>query len=163
MSRYSPITRFTASQCAHEGKCSDSYLSDLEKRTLELLSWRDYDEIQQAKAVVDNIIEKRDASVEMIDPKEVARAFQEEREKLMKRTRLVFPKVKRWANVTTIISLPVAVAGLASGASLVSLAGAAAAGMAQVGKEYVQFLESKYRWIGFLQSTQGPCREREGS
>ena len=101
------------------------------------------------------------AETENIDPHEVAKEFREQQSKLTKRTRSIFPKVKRWANVTTIVSVPLAIAGLSSGASLVTLAAATAAGLGLLGKQYVEFLESKYRWVGFLQGIPGPCQERE--
>jgi hypothetical protein len=146
--------------CQNEKKCKGTYLKDLETKTLELLKWREYDEIQQAKAVVDKIIVRRDKS-DIVDPHEVAKEFNEEQSKLTKRVRSIFPKAKRWANVTTIVSIPLAIAGLSSGEYLVTLAGATAAGLAQVGKQYVEFLESKYRWVGFLQNIQGSCPDRE--
>jgi len=147
-------------ECEHEKKCKDTYLKDLETHTLELLKWREYDEIQQAKAVVDEIVIRRDKS-DIVDPHAVAKEFSEEQSKLSKRIRSIFPKVKRWANVTTIVSIPLAIAGLSSGESLVTLAGVALAGLAQGGKQYVEFLESKYRWVGFLQRIPGPCPDRE--
>jgi len=44
------------------------------------------------------------------------------------------------------------IAGLATDASLLTLGGTGSAGVAQLGKQYVEFLQSKYRWVGFLQS-----------
>jgi hypothetical protein len=145
--------------CAHEEKCKKTYLNEVETRVRDLLKWRQYDEIRRAKAVFTKIVAWRDKTG-IVDPEQVAKEFRAEQSKLAKRTRLVFPKVKRWANVTTIVSVPLAITGLSSGGSLLTLAGAAAAGLAQVGKEYIEFLESKYRWVGFMQQPSRECQER---
>ncbi|MFA5424627.1 MAG: hypothetical protein WC374_12305 [Phycisphaerae bacterium] len=144
-------------QCKREKECNDSYLLDVEKRVRELLRWRDYDEILQAKDVLESIVASRDSHDGISDPKEIAKAFHEKQSKILKCTRLVFPKAKRWANIATIISIPIAVAGIASSSPLVTLSGAATAGIAQIGKEYLQYLESKYRWVGFLSSIPNLC------
>ncbi len=149
------------STCKHEDKCKGSYLSDLEKRMGTLLRWRDYDEIHQVKAVVNSIVAKRDKAGAAIDAEEVAKSFREKQKKLRKLTKAAFPKIKRWANVSTMLSIPLAVAGLVTGSSIVKLTGAGVVGMAQLSKEYVKFLESKYSWVGFLQNMSVPCEERK--
>lgn len=147
-------------KCTHEDKCKKTYLNELETQICDLLKWREFDEIQQAKAVFNKLIALRDNAC-IINPDQVAKEFRAEQSKLAKRTHLVFPKVKRWANVTTIVSVPLAITGLSSGASLLTVAGAAAAGLAEVGKQYMEFLESKYRWVGFLQGPSRECQEKE--
>lgn len=149
---YALCNRELCSTCKHEESCADGYLHDLEERMTELLKWRDYDEVHQAKAIMDAIVSQRDATNSTVDPDEIAARFHDEETKLRRRVLSIFPKVKRWANVATIISIPIAVAGLATDASLVTIGGAIAGGFAQLGKEYVEFLESKYRWVGFHQN-----------
>jgi hypothetical protein len=94
----------------------------------------------------------RDDDEGIIDPREIAREFHEEESKLRKRIHSIFPMAKRWANVATILSIPLAITGLAMDGSLLTLAGAASVGLAQAGRQYMEYLESKYRWVGFLQS-----------
>jgi hypothetical protein len=143
--------------CASEEKCKKTYLNEVETRVRDLMKCRQYDEIRRANSVFNKIIASRDKAG-IIDPEQVAKEFRAEQSKLAKQIHRVFPKVKRWANVTTIVSVPLAVTGLSTGGSLLTLAAAAAAGLAQIGKEYITFLESKHRWVGFIQQ---PSRERQ--
>lgn len=136
--------------CKHEKRCKDSYLIDLEKKFYGLLKLRNYDELQEIKATIDLII-KKCSKANNVDPNEVAIAFREKQMKLQKKIKKVFPKVKRWANITTIVSIPLITVGVAAHAPLISLAGVSAAGLAKLGTEYVQYLESKNSWVGFLQ------------
>jgi hypothetical protein len=50
-----------------------------------LISWRNYDEIQELKAVVNDIIEKRDKSEGLIMPDEIRNDFEKQEQRLRKR------------------------------------------------------------------------------
>jgi hypothetical protein len=116
--------------CQHEIRCRDTYLLDLEKRFRSLLKLRTYDELQEVKATIDLIIKKRNKDDGFINPNEVATAFRKDQLKLQKNIKSVFPKVKRWASVATIVSIPLAVTGLATQSPLITLAGGSVAGPA---------------------------------
>jgi len=140
------------STCKHQSGCRDDYLRDVERNTIDLLKWREYDEFQEAKAVFEKIVHRQGGASEKLDAAEIANEFDAQKTALARRTRSVFPKVKRWSNVVTLVSIPLMIAGLATDASLLTLGGTGSAGVAQLGKQYVEFLQSKYRWVGFLQS-----------
>ena len=135
--------------CKHEIKCAESYLNDLEKNTFEMIKWRDYEEIIQLKEVIKNIVNKYNTS-DGIDPSEVYRSFQEKEIKMNKLINKVFPKIKRWTNLIAFTSIPFAVAGLAASNSLLTLSGAAFAGGAKMTSEILKLIESKNRWVGFI-------------
>lgn len=136
--------------CPDRGLCSKTYLGEVEKSTLAILKWRDYDEIQLAKGVVEQIIKRRDEQGDSVNPTEIAEEFHNEQTKVLRRVRSVFPRIRRWASVATIISVPVAVIGLSTGALLLTSLGAGVAGIAKIGEEYTRYLESRYSWISFL-------------
>lgn len=136
--------------CAKEEACKDKYLLELEKNLKMIIRWRDYDEIQQIKAVVEDIVRTRHKSGGVIDPADILHDFRSVEDKLRRRVKLMFPKVRRWANITTMLSIPVAVAGHASGAPLITGTGAGLAGLSILAKELVELLSSKYSWIGFV-------------
>ncbi len=138
------------SECAREQSCSDKYLSELEANLKKLLQWRDYDEIHQVKAVVSDIVEKRRKSAGVIDPAEVLHDFRSREQELRRKVKLVFPKIQRWANIATVLSLPVALAGALSGAPLIELPALGLAGLSQTGNALMGVLSSRYSWIGFL-------------
>lgn len=145
-------------ECSACHRCKDEFLKDVESGTLQMIKWREYDEVQQARSVVDGIIGRQNMMCGDVEPSEVAREFEELKQTLKRRTKAVFPQAKRWSNVVTMVSIPLAVTGLAAGSSLVTMAGATLAGLAQISKEGIEFLESKYRWAGFLQSLQADPR-----
>ncbi len=147
---YALTTKDQCSICAREQACSDNYLIELEKNIRTLFGWRDYDEIQQFKAIVEDLVDKRNETGSLIDPQDVLNDFRAEEEKLRRRVKLVFPKVKRWANISTMLSIPVVVAGVASDVPLITASGAVLAGLSKLTGELVELLSSKYSWIGFV-------------
>lgn len=136
--------------CQSEKKCKDSYLIDMEKKVKELFKWREYDELHQIKAVINRITTKQAESNGLIVPDEIIKNFNKEKRKIQKRMISVFPKVRRWANITTILSIPVAVTGIATSNPLIYVTATATAGLSQATKELVEFLKSKYQWVGFI-------------
>lgn len=136
--------------CKSEKKCSDSYLLDMEKKVIELFKWREYDELHQIKSVINKIIAQQTESNGLIVPNEIIKNFNKEKSKIQKRMTAVFPKVKRWANITTILSIPVAITGLATSNPLITVTGAATAGLSQATRELIEFLKNKYQWVGFI-------------
>lgn len=135
--------------CLHKKKCADTYLDDLEKNTYEMLKWRGYEEIQQLKNIINKAIDKFDSSEE-INPKEVKRELHAKEIKMNKLLHKTFPRVKRWSNLVTSLSIPFAVAGLASQDALLTLSGAAFAGSSKIVTELLKWMENKNRWVGFL-------------
>jgi len=137
------------SKCTKEEDCKDIYLSQLEKNLKEIFSFRDYDEIHQIKAVLNDIVKKREELGGILDPEEIFNDFRNQQDKLRKRMKLIFPKVKRWTNITTLLSIPIVVAGVATSLPLITLSGAVLMGMSKASEHLVKLLSSKYSWIGF--------------
>jgi len=129
--------------------CKDTYLAQVESNVKEIIRWRNCDEIQQIKAVVNEIIDKHRADSGALNPSAVLEEFGKKQELLRKRMRLVFPQIKRWTNITTMFSIPIIVVGLATANPLITLSGATLAGLSQFAKESLDLLSSKYRWLSF--------------
>lgn len=89
-------------RCARIVDCKDKYLSDIEKNVNKMFKWRNYDEIHQIK----DVINQRNKIDGVINPIEIKNEFIDIRNKLNKRIKKVFPKVKRWPNLSTIMSVP---------------------------------------------------------
>lgn len=139
----------TCGKCAKEESCKDAYLSDLEINVKDTLKLRDYDEIYQLKSVVNNIVDKRSKSGGIIDAHEIRQEFSEVQTKLRRRMQLVFPRIKRWSNVSTMVSIPIALAGTATGLPILTLTGASLFGLSQAANKTTDILSSKYSWTGF--------------
>lgn len=149
---YVVVRKTLCSKCAREESCRDTYLSQLETNVRNVLKWRDYDEIQQLKAVTDKIVDKRSKSGGIVDPEDVLHDLRSVESRLRRRMQLLFPRIQRWANITTMLSIPVALAGLSTGSPLLTISGGSLAGLSQATKQMVSLLSSKYSWIGFLSS-----------
>ena len=138
--------------CKYEIKCEDTYLGSLESELRKILEWRNYDEINQLKNLVEKIIKEQYKTKDLIDPNDVITNFNDKKKKIRKNIYNVFPKVKRWANIATMISIPISAVGIATGNAIITVAGVSIAGFSGLTKEQIKLLENKYRWITFLPS-----------
>jgi len=138
--------------CAKQEKCSRTVLSQLEGNMRSLLKWRDYDEVHELRRVIDKIADAKRRSQWVVDPADIVSDFRGVEKKMSRRLHSLFPKVRRWTNMTTILSIPVVVAGVATGTPFLTVGGAALAGLARAAKESVDRLASKYSWVSFINS-----------
>jgi len=136
--------------CKDITKCKEKYLIDFENELKELIKWRNYDEIYQIKDVINDIVNKSKKSNDMLTSKDVIEEFNNRQQKITKRMKLIFPKIRRWTSITTILSIPVTVAGIATSNLLIAAAGAGVGGTSKLIDEGLNYLTSKYSWVGFL-------------
>jgi len=61
------------------------------------------------------VIKEQYKTKDLIDPNDVITNFNDKKKKIRKNIYTVFPKVKRWANIATMISIPISVFGVATG------------------------------------------------
>jgi hypothetical protein len=138
------------SKCIKETECKKNYIKQLDNRISDILNWRKYDEIFQIKSVVNNIINDCNNSNDVINVDDIIKKYHEKENKINKLIKSTFPKVNRFANISTLVSLPFAVVGAATNSSLLITSGLAVTALAQASKEVIELLESKFRWVGFL-------------
>lgn len=149
---YSIENKERCNECTRLNYCSDSYLIDLEKNVAKYLEWRDYDEINQLKEMADNIIRENERVEGFINPEKVFNNYLEKENSIKKKVRLIFPQVKRWSNLATIASIPIAVFGIATQNPLLTIGSASLAGISKISSETISMLENKYRWINLIPS-----------
>jgi len=143
-------SREECSKCLHELKCKDTYLLDIEKNIKSIIEKRQYDEIQQVLALLNKLSKKRDSLEQGINPIEFANEFSVEKTRINKRVKSVFPKIKRWTNLTSFVSIPVALSGLVIGNPFLLASGGVVTGIAKGSEELIKYFENKYNWIKFL-------------
>ena len=136
-------------KCVNEDNCRDTYLSQLERNLESVLAWRDYDEVAQMKSVISNIVMRRSESGGIIDASDIRAEFIDIQNRLRRRIQLVFPRIQRWSNISTIASIPIALAGVATGSALLTITGGSLLGLAQAASKTTDYLTSKYSWIAF--------------
>lgn len=147
---YVLVSKKLCGDCVKERGCKNSYLSEIEKNLKYILKWRDYDEVHYIKEIINDILIKREEGSGIITQKEILNEFQNRESIIRKKIKSIFPKVKRWANITMIISIPIAVTGVATGSNLITIAGSGLIGLSKLSKEIVDYLTNKYNWVGFL-------------
>ena len=138
--------------CANGDGCEKAEVKQIEKRLSEYLRLRDYDEVHQMKALHIDLASK----VNQIDGqglmKDIQEQFLKTKKLLNRRMNKLFPVAMRWSNLTTVLSIPVAVAGISTHDPLTASIGAGIAGLSQIAKQYMEFLTSKNRWLCFRQN-----------
>ncbi len=135
--------------CVNIKSCPDQYLTHVEKNFEKVLKWRNYDELKQIRSIVNDIIAKKGAYGDSFVGEDIVREFNKERNEIRKNIHLLFPKVRRWANVTTMLSVPVAIAGAFSGIPAITATAGTIAGASLVTKEAIDMFSSKHRWVSF--------------
>lgn len=144
-----PIILFapnSCDSCKSLEKCSTDVFSKVEENLNRALEWRNYDEIYHLKSVLEKIT-KETSSID-INAKELIRAYKEEETRVRQQMNSIFPKVERWSNMITMLSIPVVVAGVSSSSMTISSLGAGTAGIGTALTKYLDVLKSKNRWVG---------------
>ena len=70
--------------------------------------------------------------------------------RINKNLKLIFPKVKRWTNVTASISTAILVGNLMSGNMEVAAIAGGISGLSKIVDEGMKYYESKNSWVSFI-------------
>lgn len=132
--------------CENKRSCSSDVFSKVEKNIEDIMTWRAYDEVQELKGLISRIAKEADNIA--VSSAELVASFKEEENKINKSIRSVFPKVERWSNMATVLSIPAIVAGISTSSATMATVGAGVAGVATVASKYMDIIRSKYRWVG---------------
>lgn len=150
---------WTCKNCSQEDTCKSQCVEETERNLGDVLDLRNMDEMLQVKRVATNAIsEVRKAGSEEID--DILSEVRSEANKCKKRMRTTFPKIHRWLNLLTSLSVATSFFGTATGDSLVCLGGAAGAASSVVTRECLAFLRSRYQWVDFLEELEGKADKR---
>lgn len=137
-------------QCNKYSYCKDNYLLDIEKNIRALLSKRNYDEIHNLAGILNQISSRMFEKEATLHPECFRREFFNEVDKVNKKMKKIFPKIKRWTHLTTAISIPISLSALFSGFPSLSKIAASIAGISSMGDAIVKYCESKYNWINYF-------------
>lgn len=144
--------------CIHENSCKEEY-KNYSKTLNTVLETRNYDEILQARNVVNKLISKKDEIRDDKDVSEVINTFNEKKESINKNINKLFPKIKRWTNMATIISTPLTItssvlSALQNTNPVVPIASGAILGISEGINKMMETYTENNRWIGFLDKNQ---------
>jgi hypothetical protein len=136
-------------ECKHLKTCEEQSLPKLRADLSKYLDLRDYDELKQLKEVLWRIIKSIESKHVSYSDEDIINEFREEQRIIRKRMHSTFPKVKRWANISLLASIPITLVGLYTGLPVISAAGVGAASLSKYTELSIKHLESKYSWVGF--------------
>ena len=137
--------------CKHSNACDKADLRQISKRLDEYLKLRDYDEVAQMKEMFAHLAGKSRRPSGVDFAAQLSKQFRQTQRKLNRRLHKTFPVATRWTSLVTMLSIPVAVAGLAADSALVTGIGAGIAGLSETAKLYMSILTNKNRWMCFRQ------------
>lgn len=137
--------------CQKYEECQKTYLNSIEKAMINIVNLRNRDEILVAKNELQNLIDTKNDLTTLKDLEDLKKEYQEKQVKINKNIYKVFPKVKRWTNITSILATPFTVGAALCGEVGVAAAGAAAlVGITKISEEYMKYYENKNKWVGFI-------------
>lgn len=138
--------------CQNYEKCNETYLVETEDAIRKMITWRNYDEIHQAKEEIDKIIRiKGQVSTEK-DIADVIKEFKEKQDRINRNINKRFPQIKRWTKMTTVLATPITIAAAITGNTDLVVGSAIAMGVSQATEGLLGVYESKNNWVGFINS-----------
>lgn len=142
------------SECAKENHCKDTYLLDVEKKLLTYLQLRDCDEMVQLRAVIDDIISKRDRLLGEIEAEDIIHDLRYRQNYIKKNINLRFKRAKRFFNLVTTVSVPLTLFGLINNNPAISVTAGITTGASTIADKAFQNYESKNNWVNFIGQNQ---------
>jgi len=146
---YSNMLGIKCGDCVHVKECEAKSLPMLRNDLSKYLDLRDYDELKQLKKIMVQVIKSVQSKNKSFDNEDIINEFKKEERSIRKTMHSTFPRVKRWANISLMASIPITMVGLYTGLPVVSAIGVGVAGVSKFTGKYVKHLESNNNWIGF--------------
>lgn len=136
--------------CAHIKSCENDYLKDTEAAFQKILEWREYDEIYQAKEVVEKLVKTKDEISSENDIQDLIREFKAKQENVNQNINKRFPKVERWTKMTTVLASPFIMAGAVTDNKAMTIGGACLVTASEAMEKVLEYYKSKNNWVGFI-------------
>ena len=143
--------------CKRENICNDEYLIDVESKLIDVLNMRNYDEMVQLRNVIDDIIRNRDKLLQPYEPEDILMDLRKKQLEIRKDINLRFKKIKRFANIVTIASIPLGALGVYGDQPELVPVSAAIGGTAKITDELLKHYESKNNWVNFVDLNNSKC------
>lgn len=147
---YAFVDEKTCENCNKRIACEKTYLKDIEERTKQIILLRERDELYIAREELQKVIDKTEYinSIQYIN--EIKKEYEEKQMRINKNLKLIFPKVKRWTNITASISTAISVGNLMSGNMEVAAIAGGISGLSKIVDEGMKYYESKNSWVSFI-------------
>lgn len=138
-------------ECANAETCAKKCLDETSRCVEELVSFRNKEELAQLREVIRDLSQSLHLSrTDLPADTELLAEFRRKVSSCQRLLDIAFPKIERWCKAATMVSIPVALAGTATSNPLITISGAAIAGIAQALSVGTELLSGKYKWVAFL-------------
>lgn len=144
-------------ECVKQFTCKETYLKDIETRMDDILRVRDRDELQIAKNEFQKVIDTTEYVNSSQFIEEIKREYEEKQRKINRVLKLVFPKVKRWTNVTASVSTAISAGNLLSGNMETAAIAGGISGLSKIVEYGMKYYESRNSWVGFIHKDLEKC------
>ena len=147
-------TKEYCEDCTMITSCEKHYLKKTESNIAKILEYRETDELFQIRDVLNEIISIKSSKNQIItqnDINDILNQYKGKAYKINKLLKKYFPKIEKWSNIATLITLPICITGIATGNPIVSgISGIAATGISST-RAWLELLKTKYSWVGFIE------------
>lgn len=150
---YAFCSELKCENCLNYVSCRSDYLKEIESQMLKIIEWRNRDEICQAISVFQSIIDSNYCIENEKELEEIKREFREKQIKISKNINKIFPKIKRWTNITSFIATPFAISSALANNTKLAITGSVFAGTSTIVNELMKYYENKNKWVGFINNS----------
>lgn len=146
------------SSCKHENSCIDEY-QNYSKTLKRILDYRNFDELSQARKEIDKILSKKNEIRDDKDIEDVINQFNERKDNINKNINKLFPKIKRWTNMATMLSTPLTIttgvlSAIGSTNPVVPILSGSIIAIDEAIKRGMENYTDNKRWVSFLDKNQ---------
>ena len=149
-------TKEYCENCKKITSCEKQYLKRTESNITKILEYRETDELFQIRDVLNEIIAIKSSKKQIItqnDINDILNQYKGRAYKINKLLKKHFPKIEKWSNIATLITLPICIVGVATDNPIISgISGIAATGISST-RAWLELLKTKYSWVGFIENS----------
>ena len=136
--------------CAKANNCQHEYFQNLESALKQYLEWRKFDEFYQLRDCIDKVILATRKHTDIIMPDDIFNEFEREKNRVNSLIHRRLPKIKRFSDLITSISVPASIISTVSEAALpITVSAAVLSGASALTSVVTNRIEEKYKWINF--------------
>lgn len=140
-------------ECNRIGVCETNYLNETEKNIYKIFEMREADELYKVRDVLSKIVDcqaEKQGIIPLEDSKLILEQYKNEAKDINKMMKKAFPKVERFANLATLITLPICIGGFITGNPIVGSTAGVISACSSSAKSIIGLLKENYSWVGFI-------------
>ena len=135
--------------CANLHSCSDNYLPYIEKKLLELLEQREYEEVKDFCKILDTICDKKFNDASEIDAKDLIRELNIEKVKVQRKLNKVYKNIKDWSKIIATVSAALSL-GVLFDHPVLTTVGGVGVFASETTDKLADLFHRKHKWVNFV-------------